>query len=268
MCATDTRAAFTAVGIYCAVADGDIAAGAALCAADTRAAESAVGCDCAAGNGDIAAVTTIITIIFGAAANARGIRTAGGIHRAAADGNVAAIASCTAADARAAFAAFGFQTVGSFVIAGDGEIAAVALLHTGVVTTALDGVGSIQLDGHVTAASDFHSSLIGAAGVNVHTAQGDICCGARSSVDGDSVGGGATAGLGDNRSTVRNAFTASLRYGLPALVGIDGDIAILQIPGLRKSRQRHTGCQQQRHDVRTQSSHFHNGSPFLRRDMV
>lgn len=103
---------------------------------------------------------------------------------------------CAAADTGAAFAAVGGQTVGSFVIAGDGEIAAVALLYTGVVITALDGVGSIQLDGHVATALDFHSSLIGAAGVNVHILQGDINGGG--SVDGDVVVRGS-ARIGNRR---------------------------------------------------------------------
>ena len=113
---------------------------------------------------------------------------AGGSCSAAGNGDVAAIAVCAAADTGAAFAAVGGQTVGSFVIAGDGEIAAVALLYTGVVITALDGVGSIQLDGHVTAALDFHCGFVAVSGdINFHILQRDIHGRTRGSIDGNVV---------------------------------------------------------------------------------
>ena len=127
-----------------------------------------------------------------------------------------------------------------------------------MVFAALDGVISIQFNDHVAIASDFHSSLISAAGVNIHAAQGDVGSGPCICMDGDGVGGGVSAVmLGDHRRRIRHILLLALAYGLPALAGIHSDVAVLQIPGLRQYGNRQAYDQKQRHHTGKNSSRFH-----------
>ena len=133
--------------------------------------------------------------------------------------------------------------------------------------TALDGVVSVQLDDHfslspgldggfaaVSGDVNVHAALF--AGVNVHTAQGDIGRAAGIRVDGDGVGGGF-GGLGNDGRAVIHRVVGAVGHSLPAFRGIHGNASLGNVIGSRKSRQGHGGCQQQRHHTGKNSSRFH-----------
>ena len=114
-----------------------------------------------------------------------------------------------------------------------------------MVIAALDGVFSIQLDVHIAAAGGLNGST---ASIDIHAAQGDIGGDVVRHLDGDGVGGGGFAVvLSDHRGRIRYILLISLANSLPALAGVHGDVAVLQIPGLRQYGNRQADCQKQRH---------------------
>lgn len=126
-----------------------------------------------AGNGDVGAVAAP------AAANTGSTVVAGGKNIAAGNGDVFGTCVFTAADACTAAAADGYQLAGAG-FGADGQIAAVALFHTGVCVSALQGVVQFNVQVDVAGALGSHRRVActlrpcAAGGVDVGVLQGHV----------------------------------------------------------------------------------------------
>ena len=223
---------------------------------------------------DIFAVTRVASSSVSAANTGAILSAGGGYHGVAGNGDVAGVGpTMSAADAGSEPTAGGGQTAGVFlrdlVGVGDDQCAGIVLIHAGIIITALHGILSVQLDGHVAGARCLDGGYVeGSTVVDVHIVQGDLGGGILRRVDGDGVGGrGFTVPLGDDGGIVIFAGT-TLGYRLAGFRGIDGDAAVLQIPGIRQNGHRQAANKQQGHQAGYNSSQFHRDTvsfPGLRR---
>ena len=195
------------------------------------------GCDISAGDGDVGGTAVP------SAANACATAVAGGKNIAAGDSDIAdvVVTGCETvftADARATVAADGYQLAGAG-FGADGQIAAVALFHTGACVSALQGVVQFNVQVDVAAALGSHRRVActlrpcAAGGVDVGVLKGDV--GRRTCVrlDGDIVGGGSgRIPVPDDGGGILFGH-AALADVLAAIGGGDGDAAVLQVPGIR-----------------------------------
>ena len=275
--AADSGAACAAYGDYFGIGNGDVFTIGAIASADTRRVIAADCCDTSAGDFDIGAAAGIRSLRSAAAnacaANTAGIvlfpygcdisagdgdvggaavpattdpcaaAVAGGKNIAAGDGDVAdvVVTGCETvftADARATVAADGYQLAGAG-FGADGQIAAVALFHTGVCVSALQGVVQFNVQVDVTAALGSHRRVAcalrpcAAGGVDVGVLQSDVGRCPRVRPDGDIVGGGSgRIPVPDDGGGILLGH-AALTDVLAAIGGGDGDAAVLQVPGIR-----------------------------------
>ena len=245
----DTRRAITANGRDMSARDFDIGAVAVILILISAAANACAahilgpllpcfGCDVSAGDGNVSGTA------FPAAADSCAAAVADGENIAAGDGDIADImnpgcAAVAAADTGTAVAAGGYQLAGAG-FGADGQIAAVALFHTGVAVSAFQGV--VQLDVQVDAAFalGFHCRFAGsirvfraAGGINIGILQGRVGRLPRVRLDGDSVGCGCGRIPVPNDGSGILFGHAALADVLAAFRGGDGDAAVLQVPGIR-----------------------------------
>ena len=214
-------------------------------AADACAVCAAGGGYLAAGDGNIRASTRA------AAADACAVFAAGGGYLAAGDGNIRASTFIAAADACTKFAAGGVQTA-VVVLVGNGQIAFVVLLHTGVSFAAYDCVGSVQLDVYVAAALGGDGGLALIAYVNVDIFQGHVGFRTGRRINGDGMVGSSSV-AGDDGTSVNFCFTIHLGNGLARVRSIDGNIPFFQIPGVRQNKAGDKGTNQ---GQREQTCHY------------
>ena len=190
------------------------------------------GCDISAGDGDVGGAAVPATTDPCAAAVSDGKNIAAG------NGDVFGTCVFTAADTRAAVAAGGYQLAGAG-FGADGQIAAVALFHTGACVSALQGVVQFNVQVDIAAALGSHRRVAcairpcAAGGVDVGVLKGDV--GRRPCVrpDGDIVGGGSgRIPVPDDGGGILLGH-AALADVLAAIGGGNGDAAVLQVPGIR-----------------------------------
>ncbi len=234
--AADTRSERAAGGSDLAARDGDVIAIAPTSAADTGTVVAAICGDFAAGDSDVAAVTV------STATDASTIIPAPRRDLAAGDGDVAASAAASSADACAVLTALGVQGA-VFILVLNGQITVVALFQAGMRVTALKRVASVQLDVHIALAGGGNGGLARTAHVDVCAGEGDVCGLVFLRIDGDGVFRRASRNDG---GIVRNIDLRPLGDRLPAASGVDGDVAVADVPLRCQRRHGQAGEKQQR----------------------
>ena len=278
----------SAVGGYFRVAgDGDVAAVAPRAAADAGAEAAAVGGDFrVAADGNITAAA-VAAVAPRAAADAGTLQAAGGIQAAGKSGFVGdgEIAFTVTAILGGVLLYTGTLTAaldGVFPVQLQGHIAVARDLdscYTQEIINLRFAAGSAHIDVHAVQGDiggsvvrhiDGDRRLIAAVigeGIitddNVHFLQSDIGNGTSRCRNGDGVGGrSAAVRLGDDRGTVRNVNLCSLSYRLSAFRSVDGDITVLQIPGIRKGGNGQAAYQQQGQEGGNKAFGFHGAVSF------